>query len=296
MTFKAFAGATLAAASLLMTSCILMPGKFGSELILRADGTFAFSYKGDIHLVALSKLAADTAKQEQGAGMTAYEPQPCYDETTIEERKCTAKELAQQKTDWEAGQASTGDKSARDAEMMKTMMGGIDPSDPKAAEEFAARLRRQAGWRSVIDRGDGRFEVDFAITGRFDHDFTFPTIEKMPVVSPFVTVIRRADGSVRIEAPAFAAGNGSPSPMMGMMGAMANSGAKSGSDESLPGMPVLDGTFAVITDGEVLANNTDEGPQPTTTGTGTGTGTGKQLDWKVNPRTTAAPTALIKLR
>ena len=288
MTVRALAGAALAAASLLLSSCMLLPGKFGSELTLRADGTFAFSYKGDIHLIALSKLAADTARQEQATGKVPYEPQPCYDETTIEERKCSAKELAQQKVDWEAGQVagsdSGADKSARDAEMMKTMMGGIDPSDPKAAEEFASRLRRQAGWRSVIDRGDGRFEVDFAITGRLDHDFTFPTIEKMPVVAPFVTAIRRADGSVRIEAPAFAAGNNSPSPMMGMMGAM----SKSGSDESLPGMPVLDGTFAVITDGEVLANNTDEGPQPTTTG--------KRLDWKVNPRTAAAPTALVKLR
>ena len=298
MTFKALAGAALAAASLLLSSCMLLPGKFGSELTLRTDGTFAFSYKGDIHLITLSKLAADAAKGEQRAGKPSYEPQPCYDETTIEERKCTANELGRQKSDWEASQTSGADKSTRDAEMMKTMMGGIDPGDPKAAEEFASRLGRQVGWRSVIHRGDGRFEVDFAITGRLDHDFTFPTIEKMPVVSPFVTAIRRADGSVRIEAPAFAAGNNSPSPMMGMMGAMAdsgaNSGAKSGSNESLPGMPVLDGTFAVITDGEVLANNTDEGPEPTTIGTGTGTG--KRLDWKVNPRTTAAPTALVKLR
>ena len=296
MTVRALAGAALAAASLLLSSCMLLPGKFGSELTLRSDGSFAFSYKGDIHLIALSKLAADTARQEQGAGKVPYEPQPCYDEETIEERKCSAKELAQQKTDWEAGQVtgsgSGADKSARDAEMMKTMMGGIDPSDPKASEEFASRLRRQAGWRSVIDKGDGRFEVDYAIAGRLDHDFSFPTIERMPVVSPFVTAIRRADGSVRIEAPAFAAGNNSPSPIMGMMGAMANSGAKSGSDESLPGMPVLDGTFAVITDGEVLANNTDEGPQPTTTGTGTG----KRLNWQINPRTAAAPTALVKLR
>ena len=239
---------------------------------------------GDIHLVALSKIAADTAKAEQGAGKSSYEPQPCYDQETVEERKCTARELAQQKTDWEAGQVSSGNKSARDAKMMKTMLGGIDPSDPRAAEEFAARLRRQAGWRSVVSKGDGRFEVDFSISGRLDHDFTFPTIEKMPVVSPFVTAIRRADGSVRIDAPAFAAVNNSPSPMMGMMGAM----AKSGSNDSPPGMPVLEGTFVVITDGEVLANNTDEGPQPTTTG--------KRLGWRVNSQTTAAPTALVKLR
>lgn len=284
MAFKTLAGVALAAASLLLTSCILMPGKFGSELTLRADGTYAFSYTGDIHLVALSKIAADTAIADQGAGKTAYEPQPCYDQETIEERRCTAKELAQQQTDWEAGQASTGNKSARDAEMLKTMLGGIDPSDPRAAEEFAARLRRQVGWHSVVNKGDGRFEVDFSISGRLDHDFTFPTIEKTPMVSPFVTAIRRNDGSVRIEAPGFAAGNNSLSPMMGMMGAM----AKSGSDESLPGMPVLDGTFAVITDGEVLANNTDEGPQPGTTG--------KRLVWRVNSQTLAAPTALVKLR
>lgn len=284
MTFKAMAGAALAAASLLLTSCILMPGKFNSELTLRTDGTFAFTYTGDIHLVALSKIAADAAKAEQGAGRTAYEPQPCYDPETIAERKCTAKELAQQKTDWEAGQTTGDNKSTRDAEMMKTMLGGIDPSDPRAAEEFAARLRRQTGWHSVVSKGDGRFEVDFSISGRLDHDFTFPTIEKMPVISPFVTAVRRADGSVRIDAPAFAAGNSSPSPMMGMMGAM----AKSGSKDSLPGTPVLDGIFTVVSDGEVLANNTDEGPQPTATG--------KRLNWRVNSQTNAEPTALIKLR
>ena len=94
MTLRALAGAALAAASLLLSSCMLLPGKFGSELTLRSDGSFAFSYKGDIHLIALSKLAADTARQEQGAGKVPYEPQPCYDEETIEERKCSAKELA----------------------------------------------------------------------------------------------------------------------------------------------------------------------------------------------------------
>lgn len=284
MNLRALAGAALAAATFLLSSCVLLPGKFGSEMTINADGTFAFSYKGDIHLIALSKMAADASKEEQATAKTPFEPQACYDEETIEVRKCTAAELDQQKTDWAAGQTTGADKSKRDAEMMKTMMGGIDPSDPKAAEEFAARLGRQAGWKSVINRGDGRFEVEFAITGRLDHDFTFPTIEKMPVVSPFVTAIRRADGTVRIEAPAFSAGN-SPSPMMGMMGAMASSGSK---QDGMPGLPVLDGTFTVVTNGEVLANNTDEGPQPSPAG--------KRLDWKVNPRTTAAPTALVKLR
>ncbi|HUQ13983.1 MAG TPA: hypothetical protein VM055_06875 [Novosphingobium sp.] len=267
----------LAAAVLLLAGCMLLPGKFGSEMTVRADGTFAFAYKGDIHLVALSKLAAE-AKHDEAMG--EFTPSACFDEDTIEERPCTKEELAQQRADWEQAKAAGNGKAKDDAEMMKALLGGIDPADPRAAEEFAARLRRQVGWRSVIDKGDGRFEVDFAITGRLDHDFSFPTVERMPIVSPFVTAIRRADGTVRVEAPAFAAGAGG-APMMGVMGAMAKS------DPRAEGLPDLDGTFTLVTDGEILANNTDEGPQPGTTG--------KRLSWRVDARTTAAPSALIKL-
>lgn len=279
-SLRRIAAAALAAGTLLLSSCMLLPGKFGSEMTVRADGTFAFSYKGDIHLVALSKMAEEAQKDEANA---EFSPSACYDEDTIEERPCSKDEIAQQKADWELSKTATAEKSKNDEELMKSLLGGIDPSDPKAAEEFAARLRRQAGWRSVVDKGDGRFEVDYAISGRLDHDFSFPTVERMPVVSPFVTAIRRADGTVRIEAPSFASG-ASGAPMMGMMEAM----AKSGQAREQAGLPTLDGTFTVITDGDILANNTDEGPQ-------TGP-TGKRLSWRVDARTTAPPSALIKLR
>ena len=276
---RGLAATVLTVGAFLLSSCMLLPGKFGSEMTVRADGTFAFSYKGDIHLVALSKLADEAKKSDASGG--EFVASACYDEDTIEERPCTKDELAQQKADWEQAKAAGSAKSKNDEEMMKALLGGIDPSDPKAAEEFASRLRRQAGWRSVVDKGDGRFEVDFAISGRLDHDLSFPTIERMPVVSPFVTAIRRADGTVRIEAPAFTAGaGGTPLGMMGMMSGL-------GSEKERAGLPQLDGTFTVITDGEILANNTDEGPQAGTTG--------KRLTWHVNPRTTAAPSALIKL-
>jgi hypothetical protein len=68
---------------------------------------------------------------------------------------------------------------------MKAMLGGLDPSDPKAAEELAARLRRQAGFKSVVYKGNGLYEVDFAVSGQLSHDFAFPTIEKMPQITPF---------------------------------------------------------------------------------------------------------------
>ena len=60
---------------------------------------------------------------------------------------------------------------------------------------------------------------------------------------------------------------------------------KDGADS--PDLPQLDGTFTFTTDAEVLANNTDEGPQPAPNG--------KKLEWKVTQRTAAAPTALVKL-
>lgn len=55
----------------------------------------------------------------------------------------------------------------------------------------------------------------------------------------------------------------------------------------MPKVPELDGTFRIVTDGEVLANNTDEGPVDTTAG--------KVLEWSINKRTQTAPTALIRL-
>jgi len=271
----------VAVACLLVAGCFLLPGKFASELTLKRDGTFAFTYQGDIHVLALSKMAQDEV------GETAkFEPQPCYDDNTGDERECSADELSVQRSDWETSQEAARAKRKEDAEMMRKMLGGIDPADPRAAEELAERMRKQAGWRSVTYAGDGKFVVDFAIAGRLDHDFSFPTVEKLPIATPFVAVYRRADGTVRVDAPAFAAvSNGGP--FAGMAQAMANDKDKD-EDGDAAGVPQLDGAFAIVTDGEILANNTDEGPQAGTTG--------RRLTWKITPRTTAAPTALIRLR
>ncbi len=55
----------------------------------------------------------------------------------------------------------------------------------------------------------------------------------------------------------------------------------------MPNFPTMDGTFAIVTNGRILANNTDEGPAETSGGS--------RLEWKINQRTKRAPTALIKL-
>ncbi|MGV3511470.1 MAG: hypothetical protein ACO1OX_05645 [Novosphingobium sp.] len=277
------AAATLA--TLLLAGCLLLPGRFTSAIDLRKDGTFSFAYRGEIHVLALSKLADEERNRQNDTA--SFEPSACFVDQTGEERPCTSNEIADQKRAWEEDVATTraaaAEKKKSDEQMAKAMLGGIDPSDPRAAQEFAERLRRQKGWKSVIDKGDGKFEVEYAITGKLTHDFSFPTVEKLPMVMPFVTVIRRADGSVRIDAPAFAAGGGN-TPFMGMAAMAAEEKSQKAGGG---GMPVMDGTLVLTTDGEILANNTDEGP--------VAGASGRMLQWKVSGRTKDAPTALVRI-
>ncbi|MFN4222673.1 MULTISPECIES: hypothetical protein [Novosphingobium] len=281
--------AAAVAATMLLAGCLLMPGRFTSQIDLRRDGSFSFAYKGEIHVLALSKAAEEEGRRKSENEM--FEPAPCYDDDSGEKRKCSKEELAEQRRAWEqdiaASRAAAAEKKKSDDQMMKAMLGGIDPADPRAAAEFADRLRRQKGWKSVVDRGDGRFEVEYAVSGRLDHDFSFPLVEKLPMVTPFITMIRRADGGVRIEAPAMTpASNGNP--FMGAATAVADEKSTKAGGE---GMPVLDGVLTIVTDGEILANNTDEGP----TAVPNGMANARALVWKVNARTREAPTALIRI-
>lgn len=282
------ATALAACAALLLTGCLLSPGKFASTLDIRKGGAFTYRYDGEIHLLALSKLA----EMGQAAGAEEYVEEPCFDGETFEERDCTDEEKAEHRKAWEEGAAERKEQKEQEAASMRAMLGGIDPADPAAAEELAARLRRQIGWKRVDYKGDGLFDVSFTLSGKLDHDFLFPTFEGFPMSNFFVLVSRREGGSVRIDAPGFAP-QASGNPFQGMMGgmmagAMAARPDGEGVGEEMPKLPTLDGTLTVVTDGEILANNTDEGPS-------TGA-TGKTLTWTVNIRTKQAPTALIAIQ
>ncbi len=272
--------------AILLTGCLLSPGKFTSQLDLRNGGTFTYSYNGEIYLLALSKLAELGNKAENADN--EFVEQPCYSDDNFEERTCTRDEIAEQRRDWEAELGTSIKTQKEEAEMMSAMLGGIDPADPEAAEEIANRLRRQKGWNSVEYAGDGLFLVEFKIAGRLDHDFLFPTIERFPMSNFFVLVANRDGGTVRVDAPGFSAQSGG-NPFQGMMAGMAGAFTKMGNDEAkeAPAIPELNGTFRIVTDGEILANNTDEGP--------VGTTEGKVLEWRINKRTQNAPTALIKI-
>lgn len=278
----------VAALSLLLAACFLTPGKFTSNLDLRRDGTFAFNYAGEIHMLELSKLAAMGAKQAN----EEFSASACYNDD-YDERPCSKKELDDQRKQWDDEQKATAEKKKDESEKMRAVFGGIDPSSPEGAQELANRLRKQAGWRKVDYKGNGLFEVDFAIAGRLNHDFTFPTIERFPLSETFVVVNLRADGSARVDAPGFAQ-NQSSNPFGNVMAlaAMGGAGGKAEGEETnseaAAALPQIDGRFSITTDGTILANNTDEGPAAIAGG--------QRLDWTITPRTTAAPTALVRLR
>lgn len=263
----------LAVATMALAGCLLTPGKFAAQLDIRRDGRFNFNYSGEIYLLGLSKLAEMGEMSQRGT----FKADDCYRPGTMVKRPCTAAESAEQRQRWAASQDGTSDKRKRETESIKAMLGGIDPADPKAAEELAARLRRQDGWRRVDYKGDGLFDVEFAVSGTLDRDFTFPSIERFPMANAFVTINRHQDGTLRLDAPGFAASGGESLRMLMALG-------KGG--DGVPGVPVTAGTFVLTTDAAILANNTDEGPKAAPAG--------QRLDWTVSPRA-AAPTALLRL-
>lgn len=282
------AAALLAGFALALSGCFMAPGKFTSELHLTGPDSFTFSYDGEIFFLGLSKLAQMGA--EGGDAFTAE----CFDEETYESSVCTPEEEAEQRADWEAGAQERAARQQQEAKQMAALMGGINPTDPKAADELVTLLQRQKGWDRVVHKGDGVFDVSYRVSGTLGHDFLFPMIEGFPTANPFVQMFLRDGGQVRVNAPGFAAQSGD-NPMAGMMGGMGSlaglaaigAGENAEATDSIPGVPMMEGTFTLraASGMRILANNTDEGP---TTGPES-----DALTWKISSRTTQAPTALI---
>ncbi len=302
----------VAAAACLLTGCLLSPGKFTADMTVMRQGGFTFAYRGEIHLLGLSRLVAMGAALDSKD--TGFTPSPCYGEPAevdaavlktallqeeeawaeeALERECTTAEIESQKQAWEDQRTAKKAEDARNIELFKALLGGIDPSSPDAIDEFIVRIKKQKGWRDVVHKGDGLFTIDYAISGRIDQDYTFPVIEKVQGVTPFIVASARANNAVRIDAPAFAAGGSQSGFMNGSMGGLLPIiqalGAAGDSEESklLSSLPRPEGTFTLRTDGDILTNNTEDGP--------TTAGTMRVLEWKVTSRSDRAPEALIML-
>jgi hypothetical protein len=192
-------------------------------------------------------------------------------------RPCTAAETASQKAEFEKRQAERSLQNRKKNEEMAKMFGlpGLDDDSNRA---FAAKLMKYAGWRSVTYRGHGVFDVDYHFAGSARQDFLFPALPDNDLIVPFVAIRRRADGSVLVTAPAFTGGAG---PLASRMAAMGGDAAKGG--------PVshAEGRFTIVTDGEILTNNSEDGPAPHPIG--------RQVHWDVVAASSKIPEALIRL-
>jgi len=156
-------------------------------------------------------------------------------------------------------------------------MFGLPGLDDASNRAFAAKLSKYAGWRSVTYRGKGVFDVDYHFEGRATQDFLFPALPDNNMIIPFIAIRRRADGAVLVTAPAFTGGAGPMGPAAAGAGDMAKAGP----------MSRAEGRFTVITDGEILTNNSEDGAAPSPIG--------RQVHWDVGPASSKIPETLIRL-
>lgn len=154
------------------------------------------------------------------------------------------------------------------------------PSEDSDAKfrAMAETLSKEAGYKSVVYRGKGKFDIDYAIGGRLDHGFVFPFNTDAEAVFPFLAIELRQAGLIRVKAPGFANSKS---------GAMPNTGGL-GSGPSVDAAKYLDGVFTIDTDAEIVSQNTEEGAKPA--------GKRKTLSWRATPLTKDAPTAVLRLR
>lgn len=245
------------AAPLLLTGCLWGPGKFSSDLALRKDGSFILDYRGEIVL----ETAEAMAKPPWTASMAH-----CIGDDA-KGRTCTPAEAAEQREAYEK-------KREDDEKSAKAF--GLPGSDEESNRAFAAKLMKYAGWRSVTYAGKGVYNVDYHMEGRLTQDFAFPMMPDNDIVIPFIALRRRSDGAVLVDAPALTGG-------MNMFGPMAEQG---GSD--IKGPPSrAQGRFTVHTDGQIVTNNSEDGPSPDPLG--------QQVHWDISPGSNKVPETLVRL-
>lgn len=258
--------------ALALAACFYGPGAFTSTLDVRKDGSFAFAYKGEVVFMTPPEAVQ---KPEPWTDNKAW----CVNRDDSERRPCTPAEIADQRKAWDANQIERADKNKKDAEQFGAMF-GYTPGNDEANKKLAASMMRYEGWKSVVYKGGGVFDVDYQIAGKLDHDFVFPLMPQSNMVLPFVMIRRQSDGTARVSAPALVAGF---SDMFSK--SMAGMGGPAGAP---PMASRAKGSFTLTTDGEIRTNNTEEGPSDTPTG--------RKLVWQIGPDSKTAPEALIRLK
>ncbi|RYE03651.1 MAG: hypothetical protein EOP61_03740 [Sphingomonadales bacterium] len=223
---------------LALAACLFVPGKFTSVMTIHADRSFTYSYKGEVLAVDLTGMMTKAVGGLASAfGNSSDDGAPGNESATVPED-------------------TPEEKAAADAKY----------------RDIAAKLSKEAGYSVVEYRGEGKFYVEYAISGVLTHNFVFPYNQDTGLVFPFVAVELRGKDLVRVKAPGFAKQDESD----GGMGAGEEATAH------------LDGTFTLITDAEIVSQNQEDGAKTS--------GAGKTVTWKVTPTSEQAPMAVLRVK
>jgi hypothetical protein len=285
-----------AAAPLLLTACLWGPGKFTSNLALNKAGNFVLVYRGEITIQIpddksppgpwsddIATCYADGRSEvSSGSVSVSLEPPVAVERAESEEeadkRPCTAAETAKLKAEYEKKAAEKRAEQAKESDQMAKMF-GLPGTDDESNRRFAANLMKYQGWRSVTYKGKGLFDVDYHFEGRLTQDYAFPMMPDSDMLIPFIMLRRRADGSVMVTAPALTGGRGPFGARAQMLGL-----PDKGSDGP---MSRAEGRFTISTDGEILTNNSDDGPVAASGR--------RQVHWDVGPGSSKIPEMLVRL-
>jgi hypothetical protein len=154
------------AAPLLLTACLLTPGRFTSTLDIGRDRSFTFSYVGEV-IVNDPSLSLGEGAQALSGGGAAPE-------------------------DEEAGEAPPPPRPTEISDAQR--------------QQILEALSRETGYRTVEYLGENRFRVDYQVSGRLDRNFAWPVNLDAAAIIPWIAVELRRDGTARMTAIAFGEG------------------------------------------------------------------------------------------
>lgn len=304
-----------ASAPLLLTGCFLLPGKFDANLKILDGDRYEFAYAGEIQitlpedgktrkpsnepfdpdklkcrdLVYKSNGEANPARPVYGDDYDEY-----ADEVTeaadaagtdsssrsydVVARDCTADEIADRKSQYDADQERKQKRYEEEAAMAGALFGGPIPGDEESLKEFAVQLRKYAGWEKVEHAGGTIFNVEFRESGSIGNYFSFPILPDAQMQYPFFQIMRRNDGAIELLTPSVA-GQGGLFNMMMM---------QEGGGKGAPEISEIDGTLTVETNGTVVSNNSADGFVES--------GSMKVMQWKIgkNAASEDGPRVLIR--
>jgi len=229
-------------APLFLFGCILTPGKFVSGLTINADRTFTFTYKGEVIAVDPGDEISQGLKDASGEDKDS---------------------------DVDAAPDSKEPESKEDTEKKA----GVREATEVKRQAIADALTKEAGYKSARYVGDGKFLIDYEVSGILNHTFLYPFNSDAEILFPFLTVELRQGGTVRVKAPGFANDSGKAGPTG--MGLKANDIASK-----------LDGTFTLNTDAEIISQNEESGAKQE--------GSRKIISWRATPLTKDAPSATLR--